>query len=1573
MSSSRSQSQNASPYRRKRSNTIQSVLRSPILEPLAVGSSTELTLWVHDSKTASADVIFNPEYWPGIAEGDYVRVTEVNGNDDDGSWEKDGFLFKVKRSPEDAHFSNALQISVSKSIADAFGLRNHSTVNLTRVDSSKMHAEYIEIMFQDQYLGRSDMWRLGQQLHGQCVYLGQEINFVGSPAGKIQSIYINGRKVSTGLITSLTKCIYRSLSAKITIFIQVCRELWEFAGDGERYTEKVVHSFLPALFRRWREADTNHIVTIVLISRVYYLATEVDYAAGPLRKDDDGRWYKDFFKVITDLEILQEWKPTLVSLKESFVAFQRDILLTHHYHRATLMGAYGSDFINPSEVKLVGRISFAHEGPILEALNLALNPMETHYVDRSLSVTGAAIILITPGTGYYQVSKRLLRLTTLRLLDQGVGVDVVSLTKHPLHQSPIFSFKGYEPDTRTERGQIDEKSQWGEKSKNGWKSNDPLWGGDDEAAELASREKSTFWWEPFWISISFWDEQMDQPFRQDRFIARARMHQIEMLGLLEHDVLSSIQIPFLPDSLSPTKPPSDANADDYYEALRLEAGRFDLERFTLRKSPPIHLGRDSAPSSGATMITESSFRSHPLDKRPSYVVHRASSILPRVAPIEESPRRIFLELPPEGEERDEMETTTVLSTSPPSSIRTNKSEETRQPEVEDGEKGSGNRTSISSKITSSWLFNPLRNFTSRQTQSVSSSTTAVSHSTATVGPSLSREHVQPARSSVSTAVSLPQARTPRPVAIRNTPTRSILGQQSEEALSTSSRSNTFVRHSGLGVSPRSREDPIYFQRRSTINSLNMSIAASSPIVRINPLRPSAAVPTAQRSLASRWQHMFPQPLYKHQIKWKSMVTPGCLPLTTEHFPSRSELENSQSYEMFSYDFVVHPPEMKSFLVKKPTSGRETVDEARRAYALVVMRGMASLRLVQGFQFIVRPRDAEKEDRKKDFEIRYFSLDDNCTPKPTGASQIFQESIEPVFLSTNNEIHRISYNGESIQVRRYVRRMPPSGSFDYKCLVWPKDGVGYTELSTMFGANGLENYGWNRLDMLIAGYEHQFSDSLRYWRTRFIVIPTLEAPPPTLGASGEKLNDEETRLLGSDKLAEMWSKLRWISPQEREKGVTYPPLRFLPTYLSPTASALDEHLVSLLEEIMASGPLQKKMKSEREITDMSLASIAKLMREDCSLQIKDHRWHTKLYEDSFTGYDFASWLCREFRDVSTREQAQEWGMKLLEQGLFEHCRGKHGFLDGHYFYRLKSEYSVPRTPRSARGWTFRSVARHVSTEEKDGRPSGYYPGGASRSGISNKKNHKRLVLSQTMVVDVDPNKKSDQAESVILHYDLIHNPANVFHFELHWLGTTARLIEEQLRAWSAKIERHGLKLVEAYVTQICDIRERNPFQSCFPLRLALPPPVVPDMEKRLQSSAAESSTPAQYFFEYALLRHFNFILDIEAKELYPDNVDVFYSYRRSAFTHSQFVHRSGVAFIQVLGGTEGFLFLINRLMSTGRAGPNLKNRGIRPVDAAEELRLQMLEFCQDREKLSAFYDKVLETLATVPEEPPPLSI
>jgi len=203
---------------------------------------------------------------------------------------------------------------------------------------------------------------------------------------------------------------------------------------------------------------------------------------------------------------------------------------------------------------------------------------------------------------------------------------------------------------------------------------------------------------------------------------------------------------------------------------------------------------------------------------------------------------------------------------------------------------------------------------------------------------------------------------------------------------------------------------------------------------------------------------------------------------------------------------------------------------------------------------------------------------------------------------------------------------------------------------------------SRLDMLVAGYEHHFNESLRYWRTRFVVIPTAERPHVTIGPSGEHLNDEEARILGIEKLAEQFTRLRWQPPEEKLSHPA-PPVRFLPTTFDPAISVLDQSLMDQLDQIHAQGPLRKKMKSEREIGEMSLSTIAKAMREEDGVPITCYQWHRSQYPDSFIGYDFVSWLVREFMDVSTRAQATEWGVKLQEQGLFEHCRGYHNFLDG----------------------------------------------------------------------------------------------------------------------------------------------------------------------------------------------------------------------------------------------------------------------------------------------------------------------
>jgi len=83
----------------------------------------------------------------------------------------------------------------------------------------------------------------------------------------------------------------------------------------------------------------------------------------------------------------------------------------------------------------------------------------------------------------------------------------------------------------------------------------------------------------------------------------------------------------------------------------------------------------------------------------------------------------------------------------------------------------------------------------------------------------------------------------------------------------------------------------------------------------------------------------------------------------------------------------------------------------------------------------------------------------------------------------------------------------------------------------------------------------------------------------------------------------------------------------------------------------------------------------------------------------------------------------------------------------------------------------------------------------------------------------------------------------------------------------------------------------------------------------------------------------------------------------------------VAFVQVLGGHKGFLFLTNRLMAPGRTGSAMKTKE-HPPAAAENIKVHMLKFFLDKKQLQEFYDEQIASLPPAPagvEEPPALAI
>ena len=159
---------------------------------------------------------------------------------------------------------------------------------------------------------------------------------------------------------------------------------------------------------------------------------------------------------------------------------------------------------------------------------------------------------------------------------------------------------------------------------------------------------------------------------------------------------------------------------------------------------------------------------------------------------------------------------------------------------------------------------------------------------------------------------------------------------------------------------------------------------------------------------------------------------------------------------------------------------------------------------------------------------------------------------------------------------------------------------------------------------------------------------------------ERLSDEECRLLGINRLALLFHQSRWLAPEETKETYTVP--QFLPTTLDPAACVLDEDLMAQLDESNATAATGQRRISDRDLEGMSLYTIAQLMRDEPGL-IQHQHWHGIVYPDSFTGRQWVSWAVRAFRDLSTREEAEERGVQFCNDGLFAHISRDHGFMDG----------------------------------------------------------------------------------------------------------------------------------------------------------------------------------------------------------------------------------------------------------------------------------------------------------------------
>ncbi|WFD34191.1 vacuolar membrane-associated protein iml1 [Malassezia cuniculi] len=1453
-------------------------------------NSRALVLWTHTPPNFSKSaIVLNPTVsLPEVTDSELLQVSSG------AAWAEGKTAPVLVFTPAQASIDSAmiekqqhqLHLSIATRVAALAGLSNRQSVVLSRTPRSLHTISHVELYFKDQFLGRDDMWRLATSLQDQCVFVGHKVNLASGVRATIGRIFVRDKRVLSGYVAPSTKTIFRSESAKYTIFIQMAREMWEFDESGELYYEKLIHGFLPELYSKWQKIGTNHVVSIVLFARVFYEESERNLSTLPIERDARGRKYQDFYKVILDLESNFCLRTVLRLLKEEYFRFRHDILFVPGNPGSARLGARFSDlgamrFNDHRDRIRQGKFAYAHEGNILETINMALNQFENQHIDRDLTRTGVEVMIVTAGTGHFAVDSTLLRLTTQRVADMGVALDLVCLTNMPLHLVPLFYEFGQSPDA-------------------------------------SYNSKYTV---PFWINCSFYNIEQDRWLRSDRFVPRCRMHGVYVTDAGREKLRISVP------HLGSVPPQNATERREMYE-------RFDHDLFTVRApgSPPQTRAQTTVESA---MISLAAVQ--PAWGAPSVVATPKSEYSPTV-------------VTPSGSSA----ITATLPTIPPTATGDGLARATTD-----------TPSAVHSLANSSMSFSEESMMRSVTLSSIDSSTSRVSRV-----PHLENVGKAPALVARTIAGAESRSRSSSPAAVARHPERmertrtgffdgvwnaiiprgrpitkpitashaSRLIQKALESRSSSQNSRSASEPevwpgSSPALPERAKRVLSDLNDRTAGNSRQLSYEEdnSQMVAARTPINPCSTKPHAgaeNESIVLRWQQLFPESHHEHLIKWWSMTSPACLPLTTLYMPNSHEL--STQWQEYPHTISVMS-DMDSLLVKRAPS---------TSPALAVLREMTAQRLSQGFQFVVMRESGSKNVRHPSELLRPGNFSEGT----------------PIVLSTPTQIHSIRYSRQSstINVKRYITRSSDTVSKEYNCRVWPRNFAGYQDLTASFETPDPHRYNWTYLDSLIAGYEESLHDSLLYWRARFVLVPCEGRAPTMTAASGELLSDEEVRIQGADKLAELFARAQHVPPGKKTERNNV--VRFLPTTLDPSSSLHDAQFVGALsalgEELRRPG---ESSKASRTAKSRSLDELAaELHASKRELKVNDRLWHRVLYQNTVTGADVVTWLCRTYSDIRSRDEAVTVGTRLLAAGYIVHVHHSHGFLDGHYFYRL-----------------------HHGDEES---------GKEVATGVNDKPTPKGqpLSMSRTIVIDMDPGSRSEHAELAVLHHDLAHNPDNGFNFQIHWLGATARLIEDLVQGWARIMERYGLRLVEAPIGQIMDASKHNPFEAPLPIKLAVPPP-SPESYKPLLSRAwkytsarslpeprdedeqwlfknilSRFTTQADELFEMALLRRFGFVLDQEASRRYSGSVSLNYLSRPSHMDYTQFVHRSGVAFVQIKGGSDGFLWLNNRLFTSHMHQSRPLPGKLAPA-GPDKVRRNFQQFCADKAALNEFYSKVWSSL------------
>uniref|UniRef100_A0A4W5JQX1 DEP domain containing 5, GATOR1 subcomplex subunit n=1 Tax=Hucho hucho TaxID=62062 RepID=A0A4W5JQX1_9TELE len=1309
-------------------------------------------LVVHKKGFGGSDdeLVVNPKVFPQASLGDIIEIAHPTD-------EYSPLLLQVKSLKEDLQKET---ISVDQTVAQAFKLRAYQDVIVNIVVPKDVTLDLVELTFKDQYIGRGDMWRLKKSLVSTCAYVTQKVEFAGIRA-QASELWVKGEKVTCGYISEDTRVVFRSTSAMVYIFIQMSCEMWDFDIYGDLYFEKAVSGFLSDLFAKWKERYCSHEVTVVLFSRTFYNAKTLEefpeILRGSIRQDHEGRFYEDFYRVVAQTERRDEWTSLLVTIKKLFI--QYPVLVR-------LKEAVGF----PS-----GHNSTAAQGNYLEAINLSFNVFDKHYINRNFDRTGQMSVVITPGVGVFEVDRLLMILTKQRMIDNGIGVDLVCMGEQPLHAVPLFKLHN-----RTVPG--DSRL------------------GDDYNL-------------PHWINHSFYTSKSQNScscFTPRIKLAGRKLHAEIFKNNKEHTLGAPKDENSLPIQV-------DYDAHDA-QVFRLpgpsRAQRSTNFRVVREREVSGRRSWGSADVSGVLGVGASPpVRSCGPDEQRSLA---SDDSLGRVSNILLIPR-----LPP----------------------------------AQYGE------------VSSSLGYTSTRELLEKMMESQRDSSAPGRF---TVGSAESTLHVRPGGYTPQRALINPFAPSRMPMKLTSNRRRwmhtfpvgpsgeaiqihhqtrqnmaELQGSEQRDPAHTSAELLELAYHEATGRldTPQGEGTPV--NRGSSLEDFSSGSPDPTLLLSAPPTVPSFCCTVG--------------------VDWKSLTTPACLPLTTDYFPEWQTLQND--YTEGCYDLLPH------------TDLERRDDEALVMSAPQVFEEFICQRLMQGYQIIVQPNKRKPQP---------------AVAPPLSSSPLYtrglvsrrrpEEEESLYWLSMGRTFHKVCLKDKIITVTRYLPKYPyESAQIQYTySLCPPHSDAHFLSCWVEFGHERLEEYKWNYLDQYIcsAGSE-DFSliDSLKFWRTRFLLLPaggarrvadgeghwdvygegvgTVAGREGMTGTGDWALLDGFIRFLeGLNRIRRRHRSDRIIRKGPAMKGLqvtgplsSYPPEPVAPPLGKKGTSALSallelEQNQKTLEEQQQQGKPSAAtsesstvtmtttyVDSPRKVGVFSGTGALCLSSSSTLMEILEAIKHPTtgvqllpeqkgLPPNCFISAEIVHWLVNNVEGVATQGMAVDIMQKMLDEGLVAHASGDamRTFVYGFYFYRIV----LP--PPVAQGWSTAALEDFALFQRKwfevafvleerrpcdlpafllpwlPSRPASYASRHSSFSRSFGGRSQAAALLAatvpeqKTVTLDVDVNNRSDRTEWCSCYYHGNFSLNAAFEVKLHWMAVTAAVLFEMVQGWHRKAASCGFLLV-----------------------------------------------------------------------------------------------------------------------------------------------------------------------------------